>query len=98
MNLDNYCRECRRFHDVGDHLPSWRVWEEGYEHSEGTVRALDASAAAERWAHDDDVETAEYGIVGGSPVIVVVVDCEGVSVRFKVSGESVPEYTAEVLS
>lgn len=59
------------------------------------VRAADAEEAAEDYAEWDDMNSAEYTILKGSEVTVNV--CPkggGETVRFVVSGEAVPQYTA----
>lgn len=102
------CSKCGRFRDtftgrmVHKCPPAWRVWcpvERGENEADAkTIFAFDAEAAAEEWAEQDDRYSAEYGIVGGSSVVVHVqaVDSDEVT-RWSVSGESVPSYSASEL-
>lgn len=63
------------------------------------IKALDAEFAAEKWAQIDDAYSAEYAIVGGQErEVVVVEDREGAQeLRFKVTGEAVPQYYARLV-
>lgn len=47
------------------------------------------------WAEDDDCDSAEYRIVGGTDVVVAVREvASGVLTQWSVTGESVPAYLA----
>ena len=99
MALGNWCTECRKHHDDGKHSPLWEVWEEDERREDArTVRADDEEEAAEQFAEDDDCNSAEYRIVGGSPATVFVakVDSEEIT-KWKVEGEAIPSYTARQL-
>ncbi len=81
--------------------PLWLVWcPYSYQDEANArkIRASDARAAAENWAHEDDHSSAEYRIVGGQDATVCVkaVDSDKVQ-RFIVSGEAVPSYTARAV-
>ncbi len=60
------------------------------------VMAANPRDAAERWAEHDDIYSAEYRIVGGVDVSVMVAeDVDGSeAIEFLVSGEAVPYYRA----
>jgi hypothetical protein len=92
----DYCAECEAYHDAGKHQPVFHVWDEdaGEENSRA-VRATAAEHAAERWAEDDDLRSAEYAICSGrSEPTVFVRDADGTVTKYVVSGESVPSYSA----
>jgi hypothetical protein len=72
----------------------WCLDDEETENDARTIEAYDAETAAETWAERDDYQSAEYRIVGGTDVTVCVKDEEGTVLRFRLSGESVPSYTA----
>ena len=78
--------------------PIWLVWrpENGDEEDDARrVMASDAEQAAEDYAERDDSDSAEYGIVGGSPATVCVrAEAGGEVETFVVSGEAVPHYSA----
>ena len=80
--------------------PAWDVWdpEEGDRAEWGSPwHAIDAETAAERWAEGED-GGGDYSIVGGADVVVCVAKVGSDEVkRFNVSGEVVPEYSAEVI-
>ena len=63
------------------------------------IQASDAEIAAEKWAHMDDAYSAEYAIVGGQErEVIVVEDRKGAQeLRFKVTGEAVPQYYARLV-
>ena len=61
------------------------------------VRASDPEQAAERAVDRWDSESSEYSCVSGRDVEVTVTDDFGIALRFEVSGESVPEYTARAI-
>lgn len=58
------------------------------------IEAVDAEQAAETWAAIDDRDSADYTIVGGDEAIVVVQAPDGTRTRWRVTGESVPSYSA----
>lgn len=65
------------------------VGEEGHE-----IEAFDHVHAAEIYAEWEDSMTAEYSIMGGSLEDVTVVDPDGVTKHFVVSGGAIPVYEA----
>ena len=96
--MNDWCGDCREYHARGRHLDLYEVWrEENNREDRSLVRARCAVVAAEAWAELDDVDSAEYAIVSGTPEIVNVALPGEDPIRVKVSGESVPEYTAEEL-
>ena len=77
----------------------WSVYspDRGEDESDAVlVRALDAEDAAEKWAERDDSD-GDYTIVGGSSVEVICISSAGVQTRWRVSGETVPQYYAREL-
>lgn len=71
--------------------PKFRVWcpERGHDQGDArTFRELSAQDAAEAWAEQDDVTSAEYSIVAGQPVTLLVRSETGELSRFEVRGES----------
>lgn len=63
-----------------------------------TITAFDAKEAAEFWAERDDAESAEYSIVSGRTMPVVVVEAaDGTRSQWRVAGEAVPAYSAHAL-
>ena len=74
------------------------VWEPaagGLEDSADEVNADDAGTAARNWADADDFESAEYSIVSGIPVTLMVRDLDtGDLTEWVVSGKTVRVYTA----
>lgn len=103
-----YCQKCVQYHAPNNHLPLFQVWDtdgaglKDFKPDIGEFRAVDAQAAAEKWAGDDDQTSAEYRIVRGdySPTLAVrKIDWpEGKVVLYSVIGESVPQYTAHFKS
>ena len=88
----------------------WKVWrEDETEEDAGEFAAKGenwwdrsiptAEFAAEAWAEDDDSSSAEYSIVAqrDEPVVVVRDMKTGEITRWKVTGESVPQYSAKRL-
>ena len=76
--------------------PIFLVWEsENDETDAREVRAFDEESAAEKWAEEDDCNSAEYDIISGNDVEVTVKAPDGTIKKFKVSGESVPQYHAD---
>ena len=96
--IGEWCADCRDFHGPGRHMPEYRVWREKEKAEDGVgVRARNAEHAAERWADEYD-SGGDYSIVGGSPETVWVRGPEGAEARYRVSGESVPHYSAELVT
>ncbi len=61
------------------------------------VYATDPEQAAEKWAQDEDVESGEYSIVGGTDMAVQVRrldEPDAAPVWWVVTGESIPTYRA----
>lgn len=96
MKTYEYCVDCRHTHLTGAHLPVFEVWDMDTPNDIMRVNASDAEEAAERWAEDFDLSTAEYLIVSGryTPTLGVRESGSEEVVMFKVEGESVPEYHA----
>lgn len=64
----------------------------------GIFSAQDMQEAVELWAENDDIDSAEYRIVSGEEVKVLVRDMEtGVISSFSVCGESCAVYYATEL-
>ena len=89
--------------------PAWQVWcpDRGASPWDGRrVCAPTAAEAAERWARDDDIRSADWSIVAGeTPVVYVLAmttfeamtdsdDPEILAERYRVSGEQVAQYHA----
>lgn len=77
--------------------PMWRVWcpdqgEDGPDDGRD-IRAVDAAAAVEEWAEQDDINSADYSIVGGATERLHVQDGDDV-LTFDVTGRAEPVYTA----
>ena len=97
----SWCATCEEY-EYGTHEcnPSFLVWSEddSDESDATTVYAIDHECAAERWAEDDDCNSADYSIVSGNPATVSVRSIkDGSLMRFKVTGESEPVYSANEL-
>ena len=103
----SWCRKCDGFvyeyEGARPHLcpPAWWVCSEDELDDRfdnwTKVLALDAEAAAEKWAEDDDSGSAEYHIVSGNDAVVFVENADrdpASRVRLVVSGESVATYSA----
>lgn len=78
-------------------MSTFTVWcpERDQDFEDGrSVDAYDAETAAEKWAKYDDAESAEYHIVGGNDVTVMVRDEDGRESSFVVVGEASPVYYA----
>lgn len=79
----------------------FKVWcpEDGGTEDDATViEAPTPECAAERWAEYDDARSADYLIVSGrSEPEVCVRDDAGNAWRFRLTGESVPSYTAHAV-
>lgn len=73
------------------------VWIEGDESSKETVKAFDASDAAEKFVKKYESGAAEHLVADGySTVDVVVVDGDDNEAIYCVSGEVMPVYTARL--
>lgn len=83
-------------------IKSYMVWcpDRGEaQESARRIKAYDTEEAAETWAKLYDRDSADYSIVGGNDCEVKVLECkEGAHERtYKVSGEMVAWYTAEIV-
>ena len=96
-----FCRTCRRHHwDGHAHRcpPAYLAWCPDLDEDEDEAIALyavEAEEAAEEWAERQDADSAEYGIVVGEPATVHVRAPDGTVTVWRVTGESVPSYSAE---
>jgi len=97
------CEKCQEVTVLGlSHMcaPAWLVWctDLGLEEGDAdTVYAHRPERAAERWAEDYDRRNADYAIVRGSDVEVLVrprIGVHGEPLRMLVTGETVPVYSA----
>ena len=81
-------------------MNNYLVWNaEGSSEDAREIEEWYAESAAEQWAEDDDVNSAEYGIANGNEVVVCVADvATGEVKRFEVSGEYEPVYYASEVS
>jgi hypothetical protein len=97
------CPRCHEYDWLKRHRckPIWLVfnpdhhedWEEA-----SRIHANSPQAAAEKWAEQDDCESAEYSIVAGTDAAVQVRRLDEPDtdpVWWVVSGESVPEYRGQ---
>lgn len=81
----------------------FKVWCEDYlqDYEDALdVNARDAREAAETWARDSDVRSAEYAIVEGTPATVKVwwvAGADAPAMEFVVSGETVAHYSARTV-
>ena len=96
----NKCPICQKW-DVGQHRcpPSFIVWceDQGETEEDGiTIYAYDHESAAEEFADQYDVETADYSIAAQKwePTFTVKGLRDGGVKRFIVTGETVPSYSA----
>lgn len=94
------CPICQEW-DVGNHRckPTFLVWceEQGEcEDDARTIYAHDAESAAQKWADQEDHESAEYSIVAQKwePTVTVQDQRDNELKWFIVSGEAVPSYSA----
>lgn len=103
MSDNAWCPTCGKFMMYPDSHrcpPKFIVWdpEDGEMAEVGhEVRAADHESAAEEWADQTDCERS-YCILNGNDVVVHVVllgEPAETAKRFRVSGESVPQYHAE---
>lgn len=93
------CPTCGEFTVTGAHQchPEWLVWRtDSTEDDARMYRAGGPDLAVAMWAETEDRESADHLIVHGSDaeVFVRAVRDGGVAVRYVVSGESVPSYSA----
>ena len=65
----------------------------GYE-DYGYVIASNAEEAATVYAEESDVHSADYSIIGGEDDRIRITDRYGVVTEWRVSGETIPSYTA----
>lgn len=87
---DLHFHKCPPFFEVQriDENPANAEWET-------RVYAHDEEEAAEKWAEDDDNNSAEYSIAQGTPEKVRVRRLGETAFRvFEVSGEYIPSYSA----
>jgi len=73
--------------------PIFMVNEPEYDEEWYKIRARSFESAAEKWADKTDAE-GDYSIISGNETEVIVRNEAGEIKKFKVFGESVPEYTA----
>ena len=75
--------------------PCYEVWNEDDDRIDScNVYAMSGSDAVEKWAEEDDCNSADYNIVSGRDATVMVAAPDGKLAKFIVSGGSVPEYHA----
>jgi hypothetical protein len=105
------CKKCHRVYlgALSEHAcpPQFRVWnpDEGQtlEEDARTIFANDAEDAVEKWAEDDDNDSAEYSIAKGTPAVVCVQrynakdEPEGPVERYRVEGYYDPCYIVEAI-
>lgn len=98
MSIDK-CAVCGKWgvkdgHGCG---PSWIVFDPDCLEEQETKRyyAHSPGAAVELWAKQDDAR-GDYEIVQGYIATVTVIANDGERARWLVSGESVPEYSAQL--
>lgn len=95
------CNACNRFGWMKTHVcpPAYMVWceENGeVEPDAEPIRANDAEEAAKEWGEQDD-SRGDYDIVRGNDATVRVRGPDGTLTRWRITGESVPEYHAREL-
>lgn len=93
------CAICDEYDFVSNHKckPLWLVTPEDCDPEVDAwhIYAVDAEEAATKFAERYDQETAEYSIVSGEDVLVLVTDEQRENQTwFEVEGYSVPEYSA----
>ncbi|KKL73881.1 hypothetical protein LCGC14_2070490 [marine sediment metagenome] len=100
--MSNYerCDTCGEYDFVDSHecAPRWLVLNADDPDADwGIWYARDADEAGEKWAAQEDCDTAEYTIVAGTPVTLYVKPEIGTDlpVLLIVSGEALPSYNAE---
>ena len=100
MSIDR-CSICKKWFVLEGHGcgPSWLVFDPEYCDEEDAARVYAQSPcdAVESWAEDDDGQ-GDYSIVGGCSATVTVIREDGARTSWIVSGESVPEYTARMVT
>jgi len=82
-------------------LPCFDVWsnDESYETGRVEIYAIDPQEAVEKWAEINDADSEEYAIVNGDNVTVcVAAPGSDNALRFIVTGESVPQYNARLVT
>jgi hypothetical protein len=96
----NKCPKCGEYifeYEQNHHKckPCFLVWGvDDAEENAYKIHACDEESAAEKWAEDDDCNSAEYSIVSGDTAEVFVKSPNGTIKKFEVSGEAIPTYTA----
>lgn len=105
----SWCKTCNEYiYDRHICPPKWKLWvpEAGdTEEDAREVYATSPEAAAEKWAEEDDRNSADYSIVNGNEATVhlryddkperaELLGLETTELVLVVSGESVPSYTA----
>lgn len=96
-----YCQHCIEFVYPGvPHTcnPAFLVWCEADGETEDDavrVHASGAQRAVEKWAEQDDCESADYRIVRGADLVATVKASGGEVTRWRVSGEAIPTYNAK---
>jgi len=74
---------------------NWRIWCPQMDETSldaNTILADGAYAAVEKWAEENDSNSAEYDIAKGKPVVVYVMYEDGGIRKFGVVGEFQPVY------
>ena len=94
-----WCAECDAYHQEGYHKTLWRVWCVDEPIDEALqIRADEPGHAAERWAEQCDRESGDYTIANGWFVTACVLPAgpqqQGEPLRYRVSGEYEPQYSA----
>lgn len=95
-----FCKKCGEwcmYEDSHNCPPIFEVQHLGYHCDDEweEIRAIDEKEAAEKWAEKDDIDSAEYSIVSGSPAEVNVrKKGETTYTSYTVTGEGVPTYYA----
>ena len=78
---------------------TYMVWDSDSDIGDAyKIQANDPEEAAEKWAEDVDVNTAEYAIVGQrrTPRVCVQEADGDIILRYLVDGEAVPTYRARL--
>lgn len=82
-------------------MKTYAVWcpDFGSERSDARhFKAIDHEDAACQWAKREDRASAEYSIVGGASMVVMVSEGDDQAREFTVSGEAAPYYRAAARS
>jgi len=97
------CPKCNRWHwDDKPCNPAWLVWcpDDGDDVDDACkVHEVAAEYAAERWAEEND-HHADYRLLSGHEAVVHVVPAnkpDQKPQRFRITGETVPEYHSREL-